>query len=84
MPAYDVVKNWERLPDGITHGDVADVAIGPGDDVYIVTRKGYAPEDAVLISTMMTDVHVADIADLPITERAVIVDTASPMRMRLP
>ncbi|WP_062351821.1 peptidyl-alpha-hydroxyglycine alpha-amidating lyase family protein [Herbidospora yilanensis] len=30
--------SWARTPEGVTHRDVTDVAIGPGDQVFLFTR----------------------------------------------
>lgn len=38
-PVFEVVPEWEQVPDGVSHGDVADVAIGPDDSVYLITRR---------------------------------------------
>jgi DNA-binding beta-propeller fold protein YncE len=37
-PSYAVVKDWEQLPKGYTHGDVPDVAVDSRDRVYLITR----------------------------------------------
>lgn len=35
---YEVVPDWEHLPDGMSHKDVADVAVDSSDNVYLLTR----------------------------------------------
>lgn len=37
-PAYRVVEGWEQLPEGMTHKDVADVAVDSADRVYVLAR----------------------------------------------
>jgi hypothetical protein len=36
--SFTPVEGWERLPAGMAHRDVAAVAVGPGDRVYLATR----------------------------------------------
>jgi DNA-binding beta-propeller fold protein YncE len=53
---YHVVENWVETPDFMADmPDVADVAVGPGNGVYIVTRRpsrilAYAPDGTFLRS----------------------------------
>lgn len=35
---FEVVANWEKLPQGIRHGDVSGVAVDSADRVYLLTR----------------------------------------------
>jgi sugar lactone lactonase YvrE len=35
---FAVVTGWEQLPDGMAHRDVADVAVGADNRVYLITR----------------------------------------------
>lgn len=35
---YELVDGWERLPAGYAHRDVAGVAVGAADRVYVITR----------------------------------------------
>ena len=37
-PLFDVVADWERLPEGVTHRDVTGVAVDSQDRVYLFTR----------------------------------------------
>jgi NHL repeat-containing protein len=37
-PRFEVVPGWERLPSGLAHRDVAAVAVGRNDRVYLATR----------------------------------------------
>jgi DNA-binding beta-propeller fold protein YncE len=39
MGGYHVIAGWERLPAGITHRDVPDVATDSTDRVYVLTRQ---------------------------------------------
>lgn len=46
---YEVVPDWERLPDGFHHDDVAGVSVDSRDHVYLLTRREarvivYAPD----------------------------------------
>lgn len=36
--SYEVVSDWEKLPEGYTHRDVCGVAVDSRDRVYIITR----------------------------------------------
>lgn len=36
---YEVVEDWERLPDGFTHADCVGVGVDSRDDVYLLTRS---------------------------------------------
>jgi DNA-binding beta-propeller fold protein YncE len=36
--SYEVVQNWEQIPDGMTHPDVAGVAVDSQDQVYLICR----------------------------------------------
>src|SRR4051794_29941525 len=36
---YEITPRWEQAPPGYRHLDVPDVAIGPGNLVYILTRR---------------------------------------------
>jgi DNA-binding beta-propeller fold protein YncE len=36
---YELVENWEQLPQGFTHGDVAGVATDSQDRVYVFNRS---------------------------------------------
>jgi DNA-binding beta-propeller fold protein YncE len=36
--SYEVVEGWEQLPDGVTHPDVAGVAVDSQDRVYLICR----------------------------------------------
>ena len=35
---YEVVEDWEQLPSGLDHPDVADIVIGADDRVYVFNR----------------------------------------------
>src|ERR671928_1869731 len=35
---YELVPNWEQLPEGWSHGDVAGVAVDSQDRVYVFNR----------------------------------------------
>lgn len=35
---YQVVENWERLPEGYVHKDVVGVGVDSRDRVYLLTR----------------------------------------------
>jgi DNA-binding beta-propeller fold protein YncE len=37
-PKLEVVEGWEKLPPGLSHRDVAAVAVGRDDRVYLATR----------------------------------------------
>lgn len=37
-PVFDVVGDWEKLPDGVSHRDVTGVAVDSQDRVYLFTR----------------------------------------------
>ena len=37
-PGFAVVDGWEKLPDGLRHRDVADVAVDSADRVHLFTR----------------------------------------------
>jgi len=37
-PKLEVVEGWEKLPPGLSHRDVAAVAVGSDDRVYLATR----------------------------------------------
>lgn len=39
MAAYSLAHGWEQVPADVLHGDVADVAVGPDDAVYLITRR---------------------------------------------
>jgi DNA-binding beta-propeller fold protein YncE len=36
--SYEVVEDWEQMPDGMTHPDVAGVAVDSQDRVYLICR----------------------------------------------
>jgi DNA-binding beta-propeller fold protein YncE len=38
VPSFEVVPEWEQLPEGVTHPDVADVAVGADDRIYVFNR----------------------------------------------
>ncbi len=42
---YQLVEDWEQVPEGISHPDVASVAVGPENNVYLLTRS----DDPVLV-----------------------------------
>jgi hypothetical protein len=39
MPAFRVIPEWEQLPVGYRHGDVAGVAVDSEDRVFVLTRR---------------------------------------------
>jgi hypothetical protein len=39
IPAFRVVPDWEQLPAGYRHGDVAGVAVDSQDRVFVLTRR---------------------------------------------
>ena len=54
-PQYGLVPDWERIPAGYRHGDVAGVAVDSRDRVFVLTRRDarclvYEPEGAFLRS----------------------------------
>jgi sugar lactone lactonase YvrE len=49
--SYELVPNWEQLPEGFVHPDVSDVATDSQDRVYLLCRadKPGTPEHPVLV-----------------------------------
>ncbi|MGH2617886.1 MAG: peptidyl-alpha-hydroxyglycine alpha-amidating lyase family protein [Thermomicrobiales bacterium] len=54
-PHFQVIPDWEQLPAGYRHGDVAGVAVDSGDRVFVLTRRDahclvYEPDGTFLYS----------------------------------